>query len=287
LQVRFPISRSSSLDPLSLFSVAVVEPEFGINVGHLARAMANFGISRLFIISPIKNPIDRNQAMKFSSHGRRVIEEMVYLKSFDDLRKRFQILVGSTAIRAKRKSNLTRKTYALEDSIPIISESLLQRLISSPNSTKSRNSKAICLVFGRDTTGLTNEELRKCDYNITIVTGTEYNTLNISHAAAIIFSAFRSFFRAHSLDKGIKMVEEREPSRAEKQRVIILFEQLAAESDFQDHKREKLNETLNRILNRGNPSLRELYLLMGLANKAKTKIRLLSSQTRQNAFNSR
>jgi TrmH family RNA methyltransferase len=48
------------------------------------------------------------------------------------------------------------------------------------------------LVFGREGTGLTNEELDLCDLIITIPASEEYPTLNISHAATTIFYELHS-----------------------------------------------------------------------------------------------
>ncbi|MGI0084215.1 MAG: hypothetical protein ACREBQ_03945, partial [Nitrososphaerales archaeon] len=69
-------------------------------------------------------------------------------------------------------------------------------------------------------------------------------------------------------------------TRLERERVIRLFEELAILSDFQKFKQGKLKETLTRLLDRSNPSLRELYLLMGLGSKARTKIRTLEAKRR-------
>jgi tRNA C32,U32 (ribose-2'-O)-methylase TrmJ len=132
----------------------------------------------------------------------------------------------------------------------------------------------MCLVFGRDTTGLTNEELQKCDYNVSIITGSSYNTLNLSHAATIVFYELRRFYDRHhqiqSADKADTV--DRRASRKQKERVVSLFGELAKQSDFQEYKQDKLRETVTRLLDRSDPSLRELYLLMGLASKAKSKI---------------
>jgi len=270
---------------LSEFSVAFVEPEFARNVGYLARVMANFGLGGLLIVSrddgEFGRRIDKAEASKFASHGDYIIHETKWVRSLDKLRDQYRILVGTTAIRGKRKSNITRKTLEIEKAVPKISSAIASLKPQRNSHIQKITQKPLCFVFGRDTTGLTNEELRKCDYNITIVTGTEYNTLNISHAAAIIFYSFVNYFKEHPdvrVSKGRRTMESAEsPSRLEKERVVSLFEELAENSDFQDYKKERLRETITRLLDRSNPSLRELYLLMGLASKARTKIRILSS----------
>ncbi len=256
----------------------MVEPEFPLNVGYVARAMANFGLKQLYLISEQRDSLNRTQALQFSSHGQRIVEELKHVRNLDLLRNRFQVLVGTTAIRGRRKSNLTRKTLSLERSYPIIARSLILNFNHLTKNMRARK-EPLCFVFGRDTTGLTNEELKQCDYSITISTGTKYNTLNISHAAAIIFFGFQSYFRRHPPKEAMQYDPLLEGStRSERGRVVSIFDALARASDFQDYKRQKLRETITRLLDRSNPSLRELYLLMGVANKANTKIRVLSNQ---------
>ncbi len=121
---------------------------------------------------------------------------------------------------------------------------------------------------------MTNEELKSCDYNMTIRTSNEYNTLNVSHAAAIILFVF-----SKSLEKNPTRTKKTTTStRKERERAVMLFEELADVSEFQKFKSGLLKEAMTRLFDRGEPSLREIYLLMGLASKATSKIRRLSSQ---------
>jgi len=247
-------------------SVALVEPSFPMNVGYVARVMANFGLRRLYLVAGKGfKTIDIDEIARFASHGQNIVSEMKWSKSLDALKQKFHILVGTTAIRGKRKSNITRKTLEIEE----CADALASFAKRKPGNER------VCIVFGRDTTGMTNDELRKCDYIVSITTGSKYNTLNISNAAAIIFYSL-----LHGLKKQETMVSLRKTqtaSRKEKDRVISLFEDLASLSDFQKHKSPRLRETLERLLNRSNPSTREIYLLMGLASRADSKIRRLSS----------
>ena len=48
----------------------------------------------------------------------------------------------------------------------------------------------VALVFGRESTGLTNEELKLMDFIIRIPANQNYPTLNISHAVGIILYTF-------------------------------------------------------------------------------------------------
>jgi tRNA/rRNA methyltransferase len=256
--------------PLSGFAVSIVEPEFGINLGYLARTAANFGMSELIVCSRRRlSEENLSKARLFAAHGRKLVDEMEYASSVASLRRRFEILIGTTAIEGSRKSNLTRKTMSPES---------CAKMVFQDKESGRRSKTGLCFLFGRDTTGLTNGELKQCDYALTIRTRSAYNTLNVSHAAAIVFyvfSNFRSRFRGE-----VEKTSDKVPSlssRKEKERAVSLFMQLADLSEFQTFKVELLRETLERMLNRGDPSSRELYLLMGLASRAGSKIKRLSS----------
>ncbi len=245
-------------------SVALVDPQFPLNVGYVGRAMANFGVKRLFIVGNNESQIDWDEATKFASHGQDVVKKIQIVKSIDSLRRKHLAIVGTTAIRAKRKSNISRTTMDFDSFLPMLAKTLAQR-------SKSYSLAKVCFVFGRDTTGLTNEELRACDYAVTIETGTAYRTLNISHAVSIVLYEASKFLRTkvknqtENSEIGSSYVKEREL-------LVKLYLELAEVSDFQEYKKQKLAQSLSRLVNRSNPSLRETYLLLGLASKAKSKI---------------
>lgn len=220
--------------------------------------MANFGLSKLVVVSPRRLENDRFiEARKFASHGGNIVDDMEYIKSMKALRGKFKLLIGTTAITGTRKANLTRKTLDAE----VCASRLGDRISQEPRLT--------CIVLGRDTTGMTNEELRYCDYNMTIRASDDYNTLNVSHAFAIIMYIFSKTLAK----KGNRNERKTPSSRREREQAISLFEQLADLSDFQKFKFGLLRETLSRLFDKADPSLRETYLMMGLASKAVSKIK--------------
>jgi tRNA/rRNA methyltransferase len=243
-----------------------VDPQFSLNVGYVARVMANFGLSRLYIVSGDKKQINWDDASKFASHGEPVIRHASFVRDISSLRRKHAILVGTTAIRARKRSNISRTTMDFETFMPILARTMAY------HSRNSRSLSKACFVFGRDTTGLTNDELRMCDYIVTIDTGSTYRTLNISHALSIVLYEIFKFLRAGQAKQNTHRGVEGSSHTKERELVVKLFLELAEASDFQSHKRQKLAETLSRLINRGNPSLRETYLLLGLASKAKTRI---------------
>jgi len=224
---------------LSNLSLAIVEPTYPVNVGHLARLAKNFGLSSLILINPSFN---MDEALPYASHGADILVSSKIM-SFKEVLECFDLVVGTTAIPGGSR-NIRR------DVVP--PEAAAKRILSSRGS--------VCIVFGRETTGLTNEELELCDMVISIHTGTAYRTLNVSHAAAIILY---TLIAARSA--GTKRSEVPRPLRALLLRSAV---ELANLSGFPKHKIPLLRETLKMVLTRGSPTRREATLMLGLFRKA-------------------
>ncbi|MGQ9468210.1 MAG: RNA methyltransferase [Nitrososphaerales archaeon] len=220
-------------------SVALVEPVYEINVGHVARVMKNFGLEGLLLINP---KVDLIKARKFASHGVDILEKAKEI-SFDELTKSFNMIVGTTAIAAKRPSKILRKA--------LTPEGLAENLKDFSGN--------ICLLFGREAIGLKNEELKLCDLVVSIDTGTDYKTLNISHSVAIIL---------YEISKQKIEAHEEMASREDKERTIEYSVKLAKVCGFQEHKVPLLEEAMRKLLGKSRPTPRELYLMMGLLREA-------------------
>jgi tRNA/rRNA methyltransferase len=230
-------------------SVTLVEPEYSINVGHIARLLKNFGINKLYLIEP---KIDLNIVSVFASHGVDVLETVEKI-DFKELRKRYELLVGTTAIGAKSRGNVIRTTSNPEQVIQYI-----------------RSVKSASIVFGRDTTGLKNEELMLCDVVTTIDTRTKYKTLNISHAVAILL---------YLLSRQGPSKRPLQPLHVRERFAQYLYE-LAITSGLQKHRINDLQDISKRISLKSDLNDKEMLLLLSLFRKAILTIR--KSQERSN-----
>ena len=220
----------------SNFSVTLVEPEYPINLGYIARLMKNFGVAKLYLVKP---KVDLSVASIYASHGVDILDS-AEKTNLSDVRKRHELLVATTAIRARKKANVVRRSMRPEDAASFI-----------------RGAESSSLVLGRDSTGLMNEEIKKCDILTTIDTGTSYTTLNVSHAAAIM----------------LYLVARDKPSaRTVRRRSRDLFAEqlyeLAIAAKFQKHKRAGLSEAVKRIATTSQVSEKELFLMTGILRKA-------------------
>ena len=89
------------------FAIALVQPSRPLNIGYVARTMGNFGLERLYIVNSKKNLTPA--AVKFASHVPFIVSKSTNC-SFDELRSKFRILIGSTAIEGVSSSNIPRTT---------------------------------------------------------------------------------------------------------------------------------------------------------------------------------
>ncbi len=219
-------------------SIALVEPKLPINVGHIARLMKNFGIEQLLLVKP---EFDVKEASIFAVHGKDLLGRAKVV-NFKDLRK-FDLVIGTTAIPSTDRSNVVR------DSID--PSQLAQILVDAKQN--------VCIILGRESTGLNNAELSACDVVVSINTATSYSTLNISHALAILLYEIKSnIFRKK---KNLASVHEREL-------LIDYALKLAKITNYRRHKTSLLAMALKRLLGRNLLTSKEAMLMVTLFRQA-------------------
>ena len=181
-----------------MIRVVFVEPETPGNVGSLARAMANFGLDELVLVNPCELR-DDGEARALAVHAWPIVANAKRM-SFEEAISGFDNVIGATA-RTASDTNTTR-AYMTPRELADVSRDFRGDL---------------CLVFGRESRGLTSEELRKCDLVVHIPCSPDYPTLNITHAAVVIFyELFAEKSNPHRLG-----------SPKQKQETIQIFEKLA------------------------------------------------------------
>lgn len=217
-------------------SITLVGPEYPINVGYAARLAKNFGIRKLYLVEP---KFDKRVAEVYAAHGAEIVENAETM-DWKELRRRHDLLVATTAISATRQANVNRLSVSPEEVSGYMS-----------------SSKSVSLVLGRDTTGLRNEEIAKCDIVTTIRTGTEYNTLNVSHSAAILLYVISKTDRKSVM-----------PKLRERDAFVAYAYQLALASGLQKYRAERLKKLAARMTIRSQLDGKELGLLVSLMRKA-------------------
>jgi len=219
-------------------SIALVEPLYEVNVGHVSRVIANFGFSNLILVDP---KVNLKKARKFASHGAYVLDNATICK-FNDLMK-FDYLIGTTAISNSNWPNIRRSSVS-----PLfMAESL------------AKFSGSVCLIFGRDTIGLNCQELDSVDMIVSISTNPLYPTLNIGQAAAIII---------YELSKHKLRDQKKIATKEQRSLMMYHYLELIDSLGLPNYKKPIFESAFRKLTNRSLPTQREVTLLIGLFRKS-------------------
>ena len=231
------------------FSVILVEPKYQGNIGAVARVMKNFDFKNLILINP---PDISGEARAMAMHAQDILKNAKILNSFEEIKERFDFLVGTTAISATDKNYLRN---------PVFPEDLVNSM-----DTDGR----IALIFGREDCGLLNDELKECDLLVTIPASREYPTLNIANSVAIILYEISRLEMKYKL-RGLKKF--RKINSLEKKVLLEKFDNLVDLLYRHNFDRRLIKKTFRQIIGRAFISGRESFNLTGLFRKAYDRIK--------------
>jgi TrmH family RNA methyltransferase len=229
--------------------VVLVEPEKDGNIGSIARIMKNFGLEDLFLVNP-KVPLGI-EARAYASHAWDIIENAVIENNLDKAIDGVRWVVGTTAIFGIRSRNIRRTSITAEEFAERIS------------SIKGK----VAILFGRESKGLSNMELEKCDVLVTIPTSPKYRSLNIAVASSIIL------YELYKIEKKIGRAFIEEVDKSQKERLINFFSALAIESGLHEYKSKLAVRSFHNVIGRAFISKREASLIMGVFRRSLRRIR--------------
>jgi TrmH family RNA methyltransferase len=226
--------------------VVLVEPENAGNIGAVARAMKNFDLNNFWIVNP-KTPLSI-EAKAFAMHGYDVLAKVRTVKTLKQALKGLDLVVGTSAIAAISGSNLVR--------VPITPAQLAAKIHACKGN--------VGILFGRESSGLSNREVEVCDFLVTIPASHTYNVLNLASAASIIFY---ELFRKQGNQNGPSLA-----SKIVRVRMQSQFDQLVKRSGVQKHKRKLTQRSFRNVISRSFISTREASLLLGVLRRATAKL---------------
>jgi TrmH family RNA methyltransferase len=129
---------------------------------------------------------------------------------------------------------------------------------------ESSNAK-VCVVFGREISGLSNEELQMCDYHIKIPTDEDFSSINLSHAVQIISYVLK--MEIENIDL-LPEMENESPTFQENEHLIDHFDEVMKKMDFYDQENPKQVKTrMRRLIKRLQPDKLETGILRGFLAK--------------------
>ncbi len=232
---------------LDAIRIVLVAPTHPGNIGAAARAMKTMGLSRLHLVRPKSFPCAEATARAAGADDILCDAEL-----HDDLLSALSgcgWVVGTTA-RARR--------LPAEELSP---EECATRALKKAARTE------IALVFGRESSGLSNRELERCHAVVTIPTEASFCSLNIAAAIQVLgYEIRRQLLSTDGGDDGGHVpvpVEDME-------RFFVDLEQTLIDVGYLDPKAPKqLMRRLRRLFSRAGPDAIELNILMGILAAAR------------------
>ena len=229
------------------FEFILVEPSHPGNIGATARAIKNMGFQNLSLVNPRDFP---NEDAFYRAKGARdILENLKIYENLSQALENATLIFGTSA----RTRTIPWPTKTSSELSSIIEKAL------------ARTNAKICFVFGREISGLSNEELQMCDYHIKIPTDENFSSINLSHAVQIISYVLK--MEVDNLDS-VSEVKDENQTFQDNEHLINHFDEVMKQIDFYDQENPKQVKTrMRRLVKRLQPDKLETGILRGFLAK--------------------
>jgi TrmH family RNA methyltransferase len=146
--------------------IVLVEPEHPGNVGSAARALFTMGLAQLYVVKPACDPYSQD-AYCLAHSAADVVKEIRVVPRLEEALADTVFSVGTT----RRTRRVGYPVFTPEEAVGQIHG----RGADAPSA----------IVFGRESSGLTNPELALCSIQSTIPVATENHSLNLAQAVLV------------------------------------------------------------------------------------------------------
>jgi TrmH family RNA methyltransferase len=241
------------------FSIVLSQPEHAGNIGSIARLMKNFNFNNLVVFNPIESTatIRSRHTQGFAMHGKDILlnadiieldNQNDHLNEYKELMLKFDLIIATTAKGMHYKNIRRLATFPRDLQLPI-----------------SQTPLNIALVFGKESHGLTNEEIEVADLLIRIPSNDDYPTLNLSHACGIILYEIYNKIHNITLGRGIKPVLL--ANKKDKQILYNIIKSIIRSIRVRTYKAENVIFAFKNVFERAFVSKKELNLILGIFSK--------------------
>lgn len=228
---------------LDQIRIVLVNTSHTGNMGSAARAMKTMGLTQLVLVDPQTLPDDN--AMALAAGASDVLANARIVSTLDEAIADCGLVIGTSA----RSRTL--------------SWPMLDPREAGKKAVVEGVKHPVALVFGRERTGLTNDELQKCHYHVAIAANPEYSSLNLAMAVQTLCYEVRM----HWLQDQAPEVESEAdyPSADQLEGFYQHLEQTLLKTGFiaDDHPGQVMSK-LRRLFNRARPETVELNILRGI-----------------------
>lgn len=236
---------------LSNIVIILVSPRVPENIGAAARAMKNFGLKNLRVVSP--RTYDKEKAYRLARGGKDIIDSMIITDSLKEAIEDL-ILVGATT--ARQGSTRSDLIYTPDEGCPKLIEGTLNGKVG--------------ILFGPEEHGLSTRDLDISSINITIPTSPDFSSLNLGQAVLLMcYQLFSSSTNAPKADLRTR-TEKNQATGKEKEDFFESAREFLLQAGFLNKQNpDAVLLHLRKLLDRAVPSTDEVNILRGIIRQVK------------------
>jgi TrmH family RNA methyltransferase len=224
-------------------ALVLVHPRVPGNLGSVARAAKNFGVTDVRLIEPACSPDE--EAIRLASGADELLAGMRRYPTLVEAVADFDAVVATSSLRGR-------------------SERRWLTLAELPEFLASLGPEArLAYVFGPERSGLTEEERSRASATLTLPTNPAFPTMNLSHALAAILAVHRAFAAPSAATRPEELASSRDVEAA----VEHWDRALEAIGFYDTGHRDRSLRDWRRIVAAHPLSAREVAILRGVANR--------------------
>ena len=161
--------------------IILASPQLGENIGSAARLMSNFGFSELRIVAP-RDGWPNEKAIELSAKGINIVNNAKVFANVNEAIADLTLLFATSC----QRRDLAKPSLELEDTVNLC--------------VKNVPTEKIGFMFGRERSGLSNDELILADYLVTIPTHNFNTSLNLAQAVGLVcYEFYTNYIKTHPL----------------------------------------------------------------------------------------
>ncbi len=227
--------------------IVMVETSHPGNIGSAARAMKTMGIKDLCLVSPRKPYSQETWAL--ASGANDIVEQAKIVQTLPEALADCQMVIGASA---RSERTLQWPQMDARECGTFVAERLPQQKIA--------------LVFGRERTGLTNEELDHCNTLVHIPMAFDFLSLNIAMAIQVL--SYECAMAVKLATPAVAVTLEPDEALANAEAMEGFYshlEQSMIDARFLDPENPRLlMRRMRRLFGRANVTVSEMNILRGM-----------------------
>jgi len=225
----------------------LVEPQLGENIGATARAMANFGLSRLRLVAP-RQPWPNDKARMMAAGADAILDSAELYDSLSAAIADCTFVLAATA-------------RAHDQAKPVVGAAEATALLAP----RVASGETVAVVFGRERNGLENDEIALADYILTLPVNPAFASLNLGQAVVIVGY---EWFKA-ATGGALPFAMPQKSAAAPKEQLLSFFASLERELEKVEFfrppdKRDTMQINLRNIFTRMAPTRQDIQTLHGV-----------------------